>query len=102
MERRRGEGLWRATRTSRSTTTWPAPGRSPRAGRYVTEPLAGAQEAAFERSFASSEQVQREAVAICEAVQVGLRSATYRHGRYSVLRENGVHHFHGLLSRFLS
>jgi phenylpropionate dioxygenase-like ring-hydroxylating dioxygenase large terminal subunit len=59
------------------------------------------REAEFERSLALSEQVQREDMAICEAVQGGLRSATYGHGRYSVLRENGVHHFHGLLSRFL-
>jgi len=68
---------------------------------YVTEPLDGGRESAFERSLALSEQVQREDIAICEAVQAGLRSATYRHGRYSVRRENGVHHFHGLLSRFL-
>jgi choline monooxygenase len=34
-------------------------------------------------------------------VQLGLRSRTYRSGRYSVRRENGLHHFHGLLSRFL-
>ena len=69
---------------------------------YVTEPLDAAGEAALARSVALSEQVQREDAAICEAVQEGLRSATYRHGRYSVLRENGVHHFHGLLCRFLS
>ena len=37
----------------------------------------------------------------CEAVQRGLRSRTYRQGRYSVKRENGVHHFHGLLSEYL-
>ena len=34
-------------------------------------------------------------------VQKGLRSRTYHSGRYSVLRENGVHHFHGLLARYL-
>jgi choline monooxygenase len=69
---------------------------------YVAEPLAGAAADAFERSFALSEQVQREDMAICEAVQRGLRSHTYAQGRYSVRRENGVHHFHGLLSRYLS
>ncbi len=53
-------------------------------------------------SIALGDQVQKEDVAICEAVQRGLRSRTYEAGRYSVLRENGVHHFHGLLSRFLS
>jgi choline monooxygenase len=40
-------------------------------------------------------------MAICAAVQKGLRSRTYDRGRYSVRRENGVHHFHRLLARFL-
>jgi len=48
-----------------------------------------------------SEEVQQEDIAICEAVQRGLRSSTYDRGRYSVKRENGVHHFHLLLSEFL-
>ena len=39
---------------------------------------------------------------LCEHVQHGLRSATYDRGRYSVSRENGVHHFHLLLGEFLS
>jgi choline monooxygenase len=34
-------------------------------------------------------------------VQRGLHSSTYDRGRYSVKRENGVHHFHMLLSEFL-
>jgi len=49
-----------------------------------------------------SEVVQQEDMAICEAVQKGLHSSTYDRGRYSVKRENGVHHFHMLLSEFLS
>jgi choline monooxygenase len=57
---------------------------------------------AFERSFALSEQVQREDMDGCRAVQQGLRSSTYRQRRYSLLCENGVHHLHGLLSRFLA
>jgi choline monooxygenase len=48
-----------------------------------------------------SDEVQREDIAICEAVQKGLRSRTYQSGRYSVRRESGVHHFHSLLSRCL-
>ena len=48
-----------------------------------------------------SDEVQKEDMAICEAVQKGLRSSTYDRGRYSVKRENGVHHFHALLSEFL-
>jgi choline monooxygenase len=69
---------------------------------YVEEPLEPPAAEAFERSVALSEQVQREDTEICEAVQRGLRSATYRQGRYSVQRENGVHHFHGLLAAYLS
>jgi choline monooxygenase len=48
-----------------------------------------------------SDEVQREDIALCESVQKGLRSATYDRGRYSVRRENGVHHFHMLLQEFL-
>ena len=43
----------------------------------------------------------REDITLCENVQRGLRSSTYDRGRYSVKRENGVHHFHMLLSEFL-
>ena len=68
---------------------------------YLLEPeRAGASEE-FARSFALAEQVQREDVVICEAVQKGLGSRTYDRGRYSVRRENGVHHFHGLLVQAL-
>jgi choline monooxygenase len=49
-----------------------------------------------------SDEIQQEDIAICESVQRGLRSAHYSQGRYSVKRENGVHHFHGLLAEFLT
>lgn len=49
-----------------------------------------------------SHVVQQEDMHICEAVQRGLQSSTYDRGRYSVKRENGVHHFHMLLAEFLS
>jgi phenylpropionate dioxygenase-like ring-hydroxylating dioxygenase large terminal subunit len=45
---------------------------------------------------------QLEDIAICEALQKNLRSTAYERGRYSVRRENGVHHFHGLLHEFLA
>jgi choline monooxygenase len=48
-----------------------------------------------------SDEVQQEDIGLCESVQRGLRSVTYDRGRYSVRRENGVHHFHMLLSEFL-
>jgi choline monooxygenase len=53
------------------------------------------------KAIAFSDTVQAEDMHICEAVQRGLQSTTYDRGRYSVKRENGVHHFHGLLAEFL-
>jgi phenylpropionate dioxygenase-like ring-hydroxylating dioxygenase large terminal subunit len=49
-----------------------------------------------------SDEIQREDIAICEAVQRGLRSRTYDRGRFSVRRENGVHHFHRLYQEFMT
>jgi len=69
---------------------------------YVLEPNSPGVAEEFARSFAFSDQVQQEDIAICESVQKGLRSRTFDHGRYSVLRENGVHHFHGLLTKALA
>jgi choline monooxygenase len=54
------------------------------------------------KAIAFSDTVQAEDMHICEAVQRGLRSTTYDRGRYSVKRENGVHHFHRLLAEFLA
>ena len=51
--------------------------------------------------MAFSDEVQQEDIGLCENVQRGLRSSTYDRGRYSVKRENGVHHFHMLLGEFL-
>ena len=52
--------------------------------------------ARVEETVAFSDEVQLEDIAICEAVQRGLRSKTYVRGRYSRRRESGVHHFHRL------
>ena len=49
-----------------------------------------------------SDEIQAEDIAICERVQQNLRSRNYDRGRYSAARENGVHHFHGLLHEFLT
>jgi choline monooxygenase len=49
-----------------------------------------------------SDEIQQEDIKNCESVQRGLRSRFYNQGRFSVKRENGVHHFHGLLSEFLA
>jgi choline monooxygenase len=53
------------------------------------------------RAITFSDEVQQEDIGLCENVQRGLRSFTYDRGRYSVKRENGVHHFHMLLGEFL-
>jgi choline monooxygenase len=55
----------------------------------------------MKRAIAFSDEVQQEDIGLCQAVQRGLQSATYDRGRYSPKRENGVHHFHLLLSEFL-
>jgi choline monooxygenase len=52
-------------------------------------------------TVAFSDEIQQEDIRICESVQKGLRSRAYDTGRFSVKRENGVHHFHLLLNEFL-
>jgi choline monooxygenase len=61
---------------------------------YFRDPDASKKE--IEETIAFSDEIQLEDIGICEAVQRGLRSSTYSAGRYSPVRENGVHHFHGL------
>jgi choline monooxygenase len=55
----------------------------------------------IERVVALSDEVQQEDIGVCEAVQKRLRSVAYDRGRYSVKRENGVHHFHELWMEFM-
>ena len=55
----------------------------------------------IKKAVAFSDEVQHEDIWLCENVQRGLKSSTYDRGRYSVKRENGVHHFHMLLREFL-
>ncbi len=47
-------------------------------------------------------RVEMEDEAVVQAVQKGIRSRHYTHGRYSVTREQGTHHFHRLLAAALS
>ena len=60
-----------------------------------------AQEERVRRTIEWSDEIQIEDIKLCEAVQRNLHSRTYTSGRYSVKRENGVHHFHGLLAERL-
>ncbi|HTQ27978.1 MAG TPA: aromatic ring-hydroxylating dioxygenase subunit alpha [Puia sp.] len=48
------------------------------------------------------EGVEKEDEEVVEQVQLGIRSRFYRHGRYSVTREQGTHHFHRILSSLLT
>lgn len=45
--------------------------------------------------------VEMEDEELVEAVQRGVRSRFYTHGRYSVTREQGTHHFHRLIAELL-
>jgi len=45
--------------------------------------------------------VELEDEEVVENVQKGVRSRFYSHGRYSVTREQGTHHFHRIISRFI-
>lgn len=48
------------------------------------------------------DKVEMEDEEVVENVQKGIRSRFYRHGRYSVTREQGTHHFHRLLAEFMN
>jgi choline monooxygenase len=67
----------------------------------VFEWFAESEDGVKQATIDFSDEIQREDIRICESVQRGLRSRHYNQGRFSVKRENGVHHFHGLLDEFL-
>lgn len=46
-------------------------------------------------------KVELEDEEIVQNVQRGIRSRFYKHGRYSVTREAGTHHFHRLIAEFM-
>lgn len=48
------------------------------------------------------DKVEMEDEEIVENVQRGVRSRFYKHGRYSVTREQGTHHFHRILAEFMN
>ena len=47
------------------------------------------------------DKVELEDEEVVENVQKGVRSRFYTHGRYSVTREQGTHHFHRLIAQFM-
>ncbi|MBT8311505.1 MAG: aromatic ring-hydroxylating dioxygenase subunit alpha, partial [Flavobacteriaceae bacterium] len=48
------------------------------------------------------DKVELEDEEVVEGVQKGIQSRYYNTGRFSPTREQGVHHFHSLLSQFLN
>ncbi|MBC7813189.1 MAG: Rieske 2Fe-2S domain-containing protein [Burkholderiales bacterium] len=69
---------------------------------YFEEPGTGEGWESMQQTIAFSDEIQQEDIQICETVQKGLRSRSYDKGRFSVLRENGVHHFQSLIHEFLT
>jgi choline monooxygenase len=57
----------------------------------------------YERGAGSDlDKVELEDEEVVQNVQKGVRSRFYRHGRYSVTREQGTHHFHRLIAQFMN
>ncbi len=69
---------------------------------YFEAPGTGEGWESMQQIIAFSDEIQQEDIELCEWVQRGLRSNAYEAGRFSVLRENGVHHFQSLVHEFLS
>jgi choline monooxygenase len=68
---------------------------------YFADPGTPESWSMLQDSMAFSDEIQREDIEICEAVWRNLMVGIYDRGRYCVKRENGVHHFHGLLWEYL-
>jgi len=69
---------------------------------YFQGPGTGAGWESMQQGIQFSDEIQHEDIALCEMVQKGLVSRSYDQGRFSVKRENGVHHFHLLLHEYLT
>ena len=69
---------------------------------YFEAPGTGEGWESMQQIIAFSDEIQQEDIELCEWVQRGLRSNAYHAGRFSVLRENGVHHFQSLVHEFLT
>ena len=69
---------------------------------FFSEPGSGEGWESVQQTIQFSDEIQQEDIEICEAVWRGLQSRHYNQGRYSVKRENGVHHFHLLMHEYLT
>jgi len=48
------------------------------------------------------DKVEREDEFVVESAHKGIQSRFYTSGRFSPSREQGVHHFHGLLAKYVN
>ena len=69
---------------------------------FFNEPGTGEGWESVQQTIAFSDEIQQEDIDLCETVQKGLQSRSYDRGRFSVKRENGVHHFQALLHEFMT
>lgn len=69
---------------------------------YFQQPGTGEGWDSMQTIIQFSDQIQQEDIEIVENVQKGLKSNAYDRGRFSALRENGVHHFQSLVHEFLT
>lgn len=69
---------------------------------YFEAPGSGEGWESMQQIIAFSDEIQQEDIELCEWVQRGLKSKAYKAGRFSVARENGVHHFQSLVLEYLS
>jgi choline monooxygenase len=61
------------------------------------------KEEKYDRGAGSDlDKVEMEDEEVVQNVQKGIRSRFYDHGRYSVTREKGTHHFHRLITEFMN
>jgi len=66
---------------------------------YYDDLLSDRAQQFIKEDIAFSHLVQLEDIEICELVQRGVQSRSYNKGRFSVKRENAVHHFQSLLKK---
>lgn len=67
--------------------------------RFLTYLLPDNASAGFSKEMLHQTEMEDEDVV--QSVQKGLKSRLYKNGRFSQTREQGVHHFHGLLATIL-
>ena len=66
---------------------------------YLPEKDLGSE--AAKKSVEFSDEIQREDMGICEAVQKNLHSRSYQRGRFSAKQEKGVHAFHRMYAEMM-